>query len=168
MTEKVKIADLNAAKYNPRRPLTDEERAALTTSLTEFGCAVPIVVNKKGNVIVGGHKRVEVWQEMGNAEIPVVWVNLTKKREKMLNVALNSPLLQADYDNELLQKVLATVNDDDAFSDLRFDELLSGFNCDDRRSVIARRFARVLGTFHSSPILPARIRSWRSTPPARG
>lgn len=49
--------------------MTEKQKQDIRNSLTEFGLVDPIIVNTfKGreNVIVGGHQRVKVWQEMGN------------------------------------------------------------------------------------------------------
>lgn len=95
---KKKISDLKPAEYNPRR-MTEKQKQDIRNSLTEFGLVDPIIVNTfKGreNVIVGGHQRVKVWQEMGNKEVDCVEVCLDLEREKELNVRLNANKGQFD------------------------------------------------------------------------
>lgn len=61
--QEVKIKDLIAAEYNPRR-LTKDQCSQLKDSLTRFGMVDPIIVNnhaERNNIIVGGHQRVKVW-----------------------------------------------------------------------------------------------------------
>lgn len=95
--EQVKISELKPAKYNPRQ-LKKDQFAALRESLDKFGFVDPVVVNKKGNVIVGGHQRVKVWQDLGNEMVPVFWVDLDPAEEKELNIRLNSNTGEWDFD----------------------------------------------------------------------
>jgi len=86
-----KITDLIRAEYNPRE-LTKDQHNQLTDSLKRFGLVDPIIVNvhkDRKNILVGGHQRMKVWEELGNETIPTVEVNLTLDKEKELNVRLN-------------------------------------------------------------------------------
>lgn len=51
--EKVNIKQLKMAEYNPRKDLKpeDEEYQKIKMSLTEYGCVVPLVINKDYTVI---------------------------------------------------------------------------------------------------------------------
>jgi hypothetical protein len=91
------ISELNPAKYNPRL-LNETQAKTLEESLSKFGLVDPIIVNKKGNTIVGGHQRVKVWKSMGNKTVPVFFVDLDEKKEKELNVRLNANTGDWDYD----------------------------------------------------------------------
>ena len=62
-----KCADLIGAEYNPRE-LTEKQHRDLTDSLKRFGIVDPVLVNvhpDRKNIIVGGHQRTKVWQELG-------------------------------------------------------------------------------------------------------
>lgn len=100
----MKIEDLIPAEYNPRR-LTPEDRQNIKASLQKFGFVDPVVVNKnpkRMNVLVGGHQRVKVAaEELGYLEVPCVFVDLSLKEEKELNIRLNKN--QGRWDNEKLQ-----------------------------------------------------------------
>lgn len=96
----VAIADLIAADYNPRS-WSQKETADLDASLKRFGFVDPILVNthpKRRNVIVGGHFRVSRWQALGNTTVPAVFVKLTEKQERELNVRLNKNTGSFDMD----------------------------------------------------------------------
>jgi len=87
----IPIASLNPAEYNPRI-LTDEQKDNIKNSLTKFGFVNPIVVNdnpNRKNILIGGHQRLKVAQEMGYTEVPVVYVNLNEEQERELNIRLN-------------------------------------------------------------------------------
>ena len=87
----VKINKLNPAEYNPRN-LTDEQKDNIKKSLDEFGFVNPLVVNSnpdRKNIVIGGHQRLKVAQELGYDEVPVVYINLNEAQERELNIRLN-------------------------------------------------------------------------------
>ena len=95
----MKITKLKKAEYNPRK-ISDENLARLTESLKEFGLVQPIVVNKRNNVIVGGHQRLKAWEALGNKELnddQIHWVDLDESDEKRLNLKLNNTGGENDY-----------------------------------------------------------------------
>jgi hypothetical protein len=95
-----KIKDLIKAEYNPRE-LTKDQYNALKDSLLRFGVVDPVIVNKhpeRDNIIIGGHQRSKVWEDLGNESIPTVELSLTLDKEKELNVRLNKNTGQFDMD----------------------------------------------------------------------
>lgn len=100
--EKMKLADLNPAPYNPRK-ISPENLAALKQSITKFGLVEPLIVNKRTGNLVGGHQRLKVLQEQGATETDVVVVDLPEIEEKALNVALNSPTVQGQFTDDIQQ-----------------------------------------------------------------
>lgn len=89
--EKIPVAKLKAAEYNPRRALKpgDAEYEKLKRSITEFGYVEPVIWNKQTGNVVGGHQRLTVMRDLGITEIDCVVVDLDPMREKALNVAHN-------------------------------------------------------------------------------
>ena len=68
--EYVKIQELHPADYNPRR-MSVEDRRHIQESLSKYGFAEPVVVNRhpdRMNIIVGGHQRVTVAKEVELAD----------------------------------------------------------------------------------------------------
>ena len=120
---KIDINLLNPAPYNPRLDLkpNDSEYIKLKKSIQEFGCVEPIVVNKRNNVIVGGHQRYKVLKDLGYKEVDVVYVDLDDIHEKSLNIALNK--INGDWDADKLEDLLREINLDDSI-----DDLLTGFD----------------------------------------
>ena len=120
------IAELVPATYNPRR-LSKSEYEHIKNSLNNFGFVNPIIVNThKGreNIIVGGHQRVKVWQDMGHTEAPAVEVDLTPAREKELNIRLNKAGGSWDWD------ILANEFEADELIDWGFEEKELDFGTD--------------------------------------
>ena len=115
--KQVKIDQLKFAEYNPRK-MDAEEMDKLKQSIKEFGIVEPIVVNKDF-IIIGGHQRVIALKSLGIKEAPCVFVNLDKKKEKLLNLALNR--ISGDWDESRLVKLVKEIQD---YPDIN----LSGFS----------------------------------------
>ena len=120
--EKVKIAELNPAEYNPRR-MTNKQYEDLKNSLEKFGLVDPIIINSD-NTVVGGHQRLRIMREMGAELVPVVRVNLSKEDEKELNIRLNKNSGEFDLD------ILANNFEVDELKDWGFKDIELGFNTD--------------------------------------
>jgi len=92
--------ELIAAEYNPRQ-LTKEQHKDLTDSIKRFGLVDPLIVNthkERKNILVGGHQRLKIAQELNIKEIPCVEVELTPAKERELNIRLNKNSGEWDYD----------------------------------------------------------------------
>ena len=92
--------ELIAAEYNPRQ-LTKEQHKDLTDSIKRFGLVDPLIVNthkERKNILVGGHQRLKIAQELDIKEIPCVEVELTPAKERELNIRLNKNSGEWDYD----------------------------------------------------------------------
>ena len=102
-----KIKNLKPAEYNPRI-MSEEELEKLKNSVKEFGMVEPVIVNKDLTVI-GGHQRIKAVESLGWEEIPCVIVALDKKREKLLNLALNR--IVGSWDESKLVKLVREIQD---------------------------------------------------------
>lgn len=121
--KQVKISDLKFSEYNPRI-MSETEMAKLVRSIQEFGFVDPVIVNShsgRENIIIGGHQRVEAAKILGFKEVPVVFVSLVPKKEKLLNLALNR--IQGIWDEDKLRDLLKSLEQTD-----NIDLLLSGFD----------------------------------------
>jgi len=123
--EKIPIADLKAADYNPRKKLQpgDPEFEKLKNSIVEFGYVEPVIFNKRTGTVVGGHQRLEVLRHLGTQEVDCVIVDLDEQKEKALNVALNK--ISGQWDDALLTSLLKDL------SGSGFDIGLTGFDGDE-------------------------------------
>tara|TARA_R110002051_G_scaffold321742_1_gene410245 strand:- start:740 stop:1849 length:1110 start_codon:yes stop_codon:yes gene_type:complete len=102
--EKRKISELIKAEYNPRK-ITKVQLQELKDGIDEFSLVLPLVVNEnpeRKNVIIGGHQRLKICEEMGYAEVDCSIVNLPLDKEKKLNIKLNKN--GGSFDDELLQE----------------------------------------------------------------
>ena len=124
----VSIKDLIPADYNPRR-WEAESFANLKESIKKFGMVDPIIVNgspKRKNIVIGGHFRLKVAEDLGFKTVPVVYLNISDvAKEKELNLRLNKNT--GEWDWELLAKFNETVLADIGFSSQEMDSI---FNLD--------------------------------------
>ena len=91
----------------------------LENSLKEWKILQPIVVNKKGMTVVGGHKRLEAAKKLGMKEVPVTFVDIPKAKEMALNLAMNK--ISGNWDNQKLKDVIQEIDTGE------FDIELTGF-----------------------------------------
>lgn len=110
--------ELKAAEYNPRQ-LTQKQFEDLKKSITEFGFVEPILVNKNKNrkdIVIGGHQRLKIAEDIGLEDIPCIYIDLNKTKERELNIRLNKNNGQWDFD------LLANHFDIEELVDWGFDE----------------------------------------------
>lgn len=115
----VPVQDLKSADYNPRKhDATAAEK--LKESIRRYGLVDPILVNsapKRKGIIIGGHFRWKIAQELGIEQVPVIFLNIPSlEREKELNLRLNRNT--GDWDWELLKGF-----DLDLLLDIGFDDV---------------------------------------------
>lgn len=96
------IKKLHNAEYNPRQ-ITNKQFDDLKNSIKKFGFQEPVIVNvnkERKNIIISGHQRIKVAQELKMQSVPCVEVNLTKKQEQELNIRMNKNT--GDWDFNIL------------------------------------------------------------------
>lgn len=120
----VPIVELHPAEYNPRTN-TDKQAEDLKKSLINFDIVEPIVVNSaenRKNIIIGGHFRWKMTQELGYKEIPVVYVNIPDiEKERELNLRLNKNT--GEWNWELLANFDESILTDIGFSSEELDDV---------------------------------------------
>ena len=130
--QKMKLADLKPADYNPRVNLEPgmDEYEKLKKSLLEFGFVDPPIYNKQTGNLVGGHQRVTVAQKIGLCdEIEVSVVDLPLDKEKALNLALNK--ISGKWDDTKLALLLKEFESDEleltGFEQSETEDLINQF-----------------------------------------
>lgn len=111
--EKVEIARLNVAEYNPRI-ISRKELEALKASIIKYGLILNFVVQKSGMVIIGGHQRLKAAQELCRTngwEMPThawaVVLDIDDATAKQLNIALNN--ISGEFDPHKLGMIFADI-----------------------------------------------------------
>ena len=115
----MKIADLNPAKYNPRKELKpgDKEFEKLKNSIEHFGYVELIVVNTANhNTVISGHQRLNVLKYLNVDEIECVTVEMNETEEKALNIAMNK--VSGEWNEQLLADLIVDLQSVDFNVDL--------------------------------------------------
>lgn len=123
---------LTKADYNPRT-WNKEQKAQLKESVVRFGVVDPLIVNgaeNRKNIILGGHFRFEVLQELGYTEVPVVYLSIPDiEKEKELNIRLNKN--QGEFDLELLKEFDMGFLENVGFDSLELEEIFIDLDTED-------------------------------------
>ena len=118
--QKIDTDKLLFAEYNPRKDLqcNDPEYIKLKKSIVNFGCVEPLVVNSDMTVI-GGHQRLKVLRDLGYESVDCIVLDLNKRQEKALNMALNK--ISGEWDTGKLTDLFEELLLDDAIELTGFD-----------------------------------------------
>jgi len=109
--EYVDPAALKPAQWNPRR-ISEESLERLAALLDAHGFVDPVIARREDGLIVGGHQRLKANSLRGRPDerVPVVFLDgLSDQQAKALNIALNNPHAQGEYDNGILAGLLAEI-----------------------------------------------------------
>lgn len=117
--QKIKVADLKFADYNPRI-MDDYDFESLKNEIQIFGLVEPIVVNKD-MTIVGGHQRVRAIKDLGWEEVECNVIDLSKDEEKILNLALNR--ITGRWDESKLMNLIVEIKGRAELKLTGFDDL---------------------------------------------
>ena len=118
---KKRIDEIIPADYNPRK-ISKENLEKLKKSIKEFGLVDPLVWNERTNRLIGGHQRLKILMEEGVKEVEVSVVNLPEDKEKALNIALNNPNLQGEWEEEKLAELLKELEEKEISDLTGFEE----------------------------------------------
>lgn len=104
----ISVDELKPSAYNPRVDLLpdDPRYQRIKRSLDRFGLVSPLVWNERSGNLVGGHQRLKILKAEGATEVDVNVVDLDDNDEKALNLVLNSPDIEGEWDKTALDKVL--------------------------------------------------------------
>ena len=110
--QRIRLADMNPAPYNPRKELTpqDKEWQDIEASMDDFGMVSPIVWNKRTGNIVGGHQRYKILMAKGEKECMVSVVDLSEEDEIDLNIRLNN--VHGSNDKRKLKEILLMMDEE--------------------------------------------------------
>ena len=117
-TKILKRSEIRMADYNPRK-LSDEARKALKKNIKENGLLGGIIVNERTGNIVSGHQRMSIADEVNkynpnthenDFDIKVEIISVDDKKEKELNIFMNSRSTQGEYDYKKLAQIFPDID----------------------------------------------------------
>ena len=109
--EYVNASDLKPALYNPRT-MSDDALGRLVKLLDAHGIVDPLIARRSDNMLIGGHQRLKAnsMRKTPDEKVPVVYLDVTDEQAKALNVALNNPKAQGEYDYPVLADLLQEID----------------------------------------------------------
>lgn len=136
-TETISRSDIKNAPYNPR--IMDEKaKKRLKANIQKHGLVAALTWNKRTGNLVGGHQRLEqldALEKNKDYELTVCVVDVDEREEAALNVQLNNPSMQGEWDFDKLammsEEFDLDLKDDMGFTETDIDFMFEG---DDRFS----------------------------------
>lgn len=135
-TQVISRSEIKNAEYNPR-VMDKNAKARLKKVIREHGLVSAITWNKRTGNLVGGHQRLEqldALEKSKDYELTVCVVDVDEREEAKLNVILNNPSEQGEWDLEKLAQMSENFEfslEEVGFTDYDVDFMFDG---DDRFS----------------------------------
>lgn len=120
--ETINRSQIRNAEYNPRY-MGEKEKKRLRKAIKENGLVSALTWNKRTGNLVGGHQRLtqlDALEKSNDYELTVCVIDVDEKQEAKLNVQLNNPSMQGEWDVGKLFEMTETFDlsmDDMGFSD---------------------------------------------------
>lgn len=116
--ETISRDEIHGAPYNPRT-ITEGAKKRLKRMLKRHGLVSTLVWNRRTGRLVSGHQRLEALDALEGSRdyaLHVAVVDVDEREEKALNIQLNNPSMQGEWDTERLTDMAVE-------SELSFDEM---------------------------------------------
>lgn len=130
-TETISRSQIKNAEYNPRI-MDPESEKRLRKGIREYGLVAPITWNRRTGNIVGGHQRIKQLDALEKSEdydLTVAVIDVDEREEAKINVQLNNPSMQGDWDFDKLADMTDQFDltmEDMGFSKLDIDIMFDG------------------------------------------
>lgn len=111
----VPVSKLHPSVYNPRK-ISAKSFRQLKSSIRTYGFVKPIVVQKNGMNIVGGHQGLkailDICKQDGTKvpKVPCMILDITDRKAQLLNIALNK--INGEFDAGKLADLFRSMDDD--------------------------------------------------------
>ena len=122
-TETISRSQIKNAPYNPRI-MDPKAKKALKKNIASHGLVAALTWNRRTGNLVGGHQRLEqldALEKNKDYELTVCVVDVDEREEAALNVQLNNPSMQGEWDLDKLANMTEEF-DLDLSEDLGFTE----------------------------------------------
>lgn len=122
-TETISRDMIKNAPYNPRI-MDEKSKKRLRKNIAKHGLVAALTWNKRTGNLVGGHQRLEQLDALEgskNYDLTVCVVDVDEREEAALNVQLNNPSMQGEWDLDKLANMTEEF-DLDLSEDLGFTE----------------------------------------------
>lgn len=121
----IKRSEIHGAEYNPRK-ISEAARKKLGQIIKKHGLVMPAVVwNKRTENVVGGHQRLERLDSFFQGEdyeLTISEIDVSQDEEIKINILLNNPSAQGEWDNDLLANIKESFPEINFIDDLKFEK----------------------------------------------
>ncbi len=103
---------LRIAPYNPRK-IDEESLRRLAKLLDSHGFVEPVIARKEDKLLIGGHQRLKAneLRDKPDDKVPCVFLEgLSDTQAKALNIAMNNPHAQGEWDLSMLTDLLVEID----------------------------------------------------------
>ena len=104
------IGSLSPWDQNPRQNASAVDSVA--ASIERFGFGSPIIARESDRVVIAGHTRLQAAQKLGLDKVPVRFLDLDPAQARALALADNRIGEIAEWDDDMLSRVLAELNEE--------------------------------------------------------
>lgn len=121
-TEIINRSEIKGAEYNPR-VISEDAKKRLRKMIAKHGLVQPVVWNRRTGNLVAGHQRLDALDVLEGTQdyaLEVAIVDVSEREERVLNVQLNNPSMQGEWDLDKLTQLSDDANispDEFGFSD---------------------------------------------------
>ncbi|WP_304736861.1 ParB N-terminal domain-containing protein [uncultured Desulfovibrio sp.] len=121
-TDTISRTQICGAEYNPR-VISEDARKRLRKMIAKHGLVQPLVWNRRTGNLVAGHQRLAALDSLERSQdydLLVAVVDVDEREERVLNVQLNNPSMQGEWDMDKLTELAeeAAISPDEfGFSD---------------------------------------------------
>ncbi len=137
-TDVINRNQIQGAEYNPRI-ISEDAKKRLRKMIAKHGLVQPLVWNRRTGNLVAGHQRLAALDSLErsqNYDLQVAVVDVSEREERVLNVQLNNPSMQGEWDLDKLAELSeeAAISPDEfgfsdgdiavLFGDERLDEIM--------------------------------------------
>jgi len=128
--KEIEVSKLKPWEDNPR--FNDHAVDSVAKSIQTFGFNVPILYDQNFTIIAG-HTRWKAAQKLGMTHVPAIMLDLNDSQRKAFSVADNKLASLADWDEELVTKILEELNFENfdlsslGYSEAELDALMAPF-----------------------------------------
>ena len=125
------VEKLKPANYNPRT-ISEKDLRSLVKNMSEFGHLGILIANRKTNNLISEHQRLKVAKLLKMKEIAVVWIDVSLRKEKILNIGMNK--ISGEWDMPMLKDLLEEVDNGEedmdmtGFDEVEIEMLMTAFN----------------------------------------
>jgi hypothetical protein len=114
--------DIHGAEYNPRR-ISDSAKKKLKRFLKKHGLWCPLTLNSKTGNLISGHQRLEIMDSIlgPDYELTVAVGEVDETEEVKINLFMNNPSAQGEWDPEMLLEIKEIWPDISFLNDIGFE-----------------------------------------------